>query len=486
MDIEARIIHEPNLFFGENKSTIDPKVGLMNFGPNSPFQTQDSISVSVSAGVICTDDSLELLKDWLERLSLRIEGQDIPDSNVRGIDFPGLSKESPLQFELIIDDSNIETISSEELALVLKPSDRKERIMKAVELYKQKFSDISGNHPPPKIVLLPISGKLMNACRDERYKQDKIVYERRTFDQSKNLSDVPLFDFHNFLKVIAFKHGMVTKMIRPKTLKFASELQDPATIAWNFAVATYYKGTGIPWKLADIDENTCFVGISFYQEISKEFRSMGTSMAHIYMRTGESQVIRGNSFPWDIKQGLSPTLTSDQASEIMGNVLSLYKRQKNKLPRRVVVHKSSPFTLEEISGLDEANSRIEIVDYVHIGENVDVRAYPDGYEYPILRGTMLGKKTKWFLFTTGFIPSLGTYPGSTVPMPLMIETYRLNSTPYQVCKDIMALTKLDWNTADFCRRAPVTLSVSKKVGDILSEMRENEIYEPPSGYRYYM
>ena len=74
MDIEARIIPEPNLFFGENKSTIDPKVGLMNFGPNCLFQTrQDSIPVSVSAGVICTDDSLELLKDWLERLSWRIE-----------------------------------------------------------------------------------------------------------------------------------------------------------------------------------------------------------------------------------------------------------------------------------------------------------------------------------------------------------------------------------------------------------------------------
>ena len=50
----------------------------------------------------------------------------------------------------------------------------------------------------------------------------------------------------------------------------------------------------------------------------------------------------------------------------------------------------------------------------------------------------------------------------------------------------MALTKLDWNTADFCRRVPVTLSVSKKVGNILSEMRENDIYKPPSGYRYYM
>ena len=142
--------------------------------------------------------------------------------------------------------------------------------------------------------------------------------------------------------------------------------------------------------------------------------------------------------------------------------------------------------ITEISGFNEANSCIEIVDYVHIGKDTDVRAYPDAQDYPILRGTSFGWETKWVLFTTGFIPSLGTYPGSTIPMPLMVETYRLDSTPYQVCKDIMALTKLDWNTADFCRRVPVTLSVSKKVGSILSEMRGNDVIEPPSGYRYYM
>jgi len=347
MNIETRLIPEPKLFFGGNQSTIDPKVGLMNFGPNRPLHIP-KLSGRISAGVICAEDSIELLKDWLERLSWRIEGQDIPDSNVRSIDFPGLSNESPLKFGILIDEANIETISKTELASVLKPSNRKEKIVKAFELYKQKFSDLSGDLPFD-IVLLPLPDKLMNECRDKRYKPDRIVYERRTFDKSKDLTDVPLFDFHNALKVIAFKHGMVTQLILPKTLRFASELQDAATIAWNFAVATYYKGTEIPWKLADIDENTCFVGISFYQELSKEFRSMRTSMAHVYMKTGESQVIRGNSFPWNKKQGLSPTLPSDVASEMMGSVLSLYERQKGRLPRRVVVHKSSPFTSDEIS-----------------------------------------------------------------------------------------------------------------------------------------
>ena len=484
MTLEARIIPEPKLFFGENKTTIDPKVGLMNFGPSGLSSSMDSTSISV--GVIGTMDSLELLKDWLDRLKWRIEGTDIEDSNVRGIDFPGLSKDSPFRFEIEIDESNIEIISQEELNLALTPTDRKERILRAVELYKRKFLDIAGNHPPPRIVLLPLSEKLMNSCKDSRYKVDKIVYERRTFDGSKNLFNTPVFDFHNVMKVIAFTHNMVTQIIRPRTLKFSSDSQDPATIAWNFAVATYYKGTGFPWKLADIDSKTCYVGISFYQEISEECMSMRTSMAQIFLRTGESQVIRGKPFSWDVTQGLTPTLTSEQASEIMEDVLSLFKRQQGQLPNRVVIHKSSSFTTEEIDGFNETNSEIELVDYLHIIDNAGVRIYPSGYEYPAIRGTFFGDQNKWFLFTSGFIPSLGTYLGGSVPIPIGVQPYRMTTTPYQISRDILALTKLDWNSADFCKRIPTTLSVSKKVGNILSEMRDRNVNDPPSGYRYYM
>ncbi|MCX9012280.1 MAG: hypothetical protein OIN66_14310 [Candidatus Methanoperedens sp.] len=484
MTLEARIIPEPELFFGERKTTIDPKVGLMNFGPSGLSSSSDSTSISV--GVISTMESLELLRDWLERLKWRIEGRDIADSNVRGIDFPGISKDSQLRFEIEIDESNIEIITQEELNRAISPPNRKERILRAVELYKRKFSDIAGNHPLPRIVLLPLSDKLMNSCKDSKYKIDKIVYERRTFDSSKNLFDTPVFDFHNVMKVIAFTHNMVTQIIRPRTLKFSSDTQDPATIAWNFAVATYYKGTGFPWKLADIDSKTCYVGISFYQEISEECMSMRTSMAQIFLRTGESQVIRGKPFSWDLSQGLTPTLTSEQASEIMEDVLSLFKRQQGQLPNRVVVHKSSPFTTEEINGLNETNSEIELVDYLHIIDNVGVRIYPSGYDYPAIRGTFFGDKSKWFLFTTGFIPSLGTYPGGTVPMPIAVQQYRMSTTPYLISKDILALSKLDWNSADFCKRLPTTLSVSEKVGNILSEMRDRDVKDPPSGYRYYM
>jgi hypothetical protein len=119
-------------------------------------------------------------------------------------------------------------------------------------------------------------------------------------------------------------------------------------------------------------------------------------------------------------------------------------------------------------------------------KDVGVRIYPSGHDYPAIRGTFFGDNSKWFLYTTGFIPSLGTYPGGTIPMPIAVQPYRMSTTPYQISKDILSLTKLDWNSADFCKRLPTTLSVSEKVGNILSEMRNRDVKDPPSGYRYYM
>jgi len=47
------------------------------------------------------------------------------------------------------------------------------------------------------------------------------------------------------------------------------------------------------------------------------------------------------------------------------------------------------------------------------------------------------------------------------------------------------LAKLDWNSSNFNTRIPVTISVSRKVGSILSESSAQNI-EPPPNYKYYM
>jgi hypothetical protein len=173
------------------------------------------------------------------------------------------------------------------------------------------------------------------------------------------------------------------------------------------------------------------------------------------------------------------------AYEILTDVIELYKRQKNMvLPKRIVVHKTSPFTEDEITGFDKSIEGIEMADYIHISES-GILLFPKGHDYPPIRGTFIYSDSKFLLYTTGYVPCLDTYKGPSVPTPLNIEAYRLDSTPEQIGKDIMSLTKLDWNNADFNTKLPVTISVSRKVGSILSESSAQDI-TLPSNYRYYM
>jgi len=478
-------IEEPKLYFGNNEENIDPKIGLINFGCYGRFSKGEQEPLTIRAGFIGTLKAKQMFEAWLEKLRYRISGRIYASTNKREVDFPGISLESPLRFEIKVDDSCCQYIDDSAIR-ELENYDRKERVAKLVEIYDQKFKDLKDTTDPhPDIVFLPLSELTMELCKDPNIAEEKIIYERRNV-KIKQGETYPLFDFHNVMKVLAYKHGgMASQIIRPTTMNFNKLVQDPATIGWNFAVATYYKATGIPWKLSELDENTCYVGLSFYKELSKGNTNLRTSMAHVYMRTGESQVIIGKPFHWDDAISKRPSLSESFATEIINDVIELYKRQREVYPKRVVIHKTSPFTAEEIVGFDKALKDIELADYIHINENNGIRLFPKSEKYPALRGTFLYTATKFLLYTTGYVPLLDTYCGSSIPAPLFLEAYRLNSTPEKVAKDILALTKLDWNNSYFNTRLPVTISVSRKVGEILSESSAEKLDLPPS-YRYYM
>lgn len=68
-------------------------------------------------------------------------------------------------------------------------------------------------------------------------------------------------------------------------------------------------------------------------------------------------------------------------------------------------------------------------------------------------------------------------------MEVIIE--KVDSNVKIMAKDIMDLTKLDWNSADFCKRLPATIAISQKVGNIMGDLRGKDI-EPPIAYSNYL
>ena len=90
-----------------------------------------------------------------------------------------------------------------------------------------------------------------------------------------------------------------------------------------------------------------------------------------------------------------------------------------------------------------------------------------------------------YLYTTGFFPSIKTFPGISIPRPVLVRPELADSGIDKICQEIISLTKLDWNNTFPYRRFPVTLSISRKVGNILSESEAKNVQIDPH-YYYYM
>jgi hypothetical protein len=487
--IKVLRLEEPELFFGGNKKCRDPQVGLLNFGPHGGAEIGKEQTVSIKASIIGTTRSINASNAFLQRLNNRIPAEVKSSKEYKGIDFPGLGLNGPLRFDILVDENCVLKIDRS-FVRNLRRLGRKDRIIKAVAEYCEKLDILTEAHPRPDIVLLPLDDELLTLCKEPHSKGDKIVYQHRDFGDPES-AKAPMFDFHNHIKAQAAhpKRNFVTQLVQPETLVFSEERQNAALIAWNFSVGIYYKATGIPWKLADIDENTCFIGISFYREIMKGNMAMRASIAQVYMRTGESQVITGRPFEWDQqRKGRFVQLSPSQMAQIIKDSVQIFEKQRGKLPERLVVHKSSRFSSEEIEGCIEGSEGIDELDVVHITEDVGFRAYHYKHDFPVVRGTLIthtDKSEEAMLFTSGFVPQLATYPGSSAPRPLHLRCQRIDTSMETICSDILGLTKLDWNSSTFYTKLPVTIGVSEKVGNILAEMILADISPPPS-YRYYM
>src|SRR5262249_26887538 len=157
---------------------------------------------------------------------------------------------------------------------------------------------------------------------------------------------------------------------------------------------------------------------------------------------GDGYVLRGNTFEWnEAEQGRSPHLTKDLAARLLRDVIERYKKQnRNSLPTRIVIHKSSRYREEELAGLQEESEIVTRRDFVdRVSRGVQFYGTVDS---PPLRGTYVKfSDDDLLLYTSGYIPFLRTYPGARVPQPLEVLEHHGDSPWDGVLKEILALTK---------------------------------------------
>jgi hypothetical protein len=75
-----------------------------------------------------------------------------------------------------------------------------------------------------------------------------------------------------------------------------------------------------------------------------------------------------------------------------------------------------------------------------------------------------------YLYPTGTIPELGYYPHAHVPAPLRIVRHAGDSPPDRILSDVLLLTKMNWNSARYAEREPITTKFADEVGEVLKEV----------------
>ena len=463
--ISCQYLGEPLLCFADGKQHIDPKFGVLNFGPKSysPIKRHPSL---VRVGFIGSAETIEITKQWMEKTAQGVLGDDKHPA------FPGFQKERGFFSELVFDDAWIGQLNRSEIEDVLKIKSERERFEAAVKLLESKLNLLSRKDQPPEYVVVALPEQLSKKCRVADYKDTE-------------LGDIHM-DLRRAFKSMAMKYRIPTQLLNMETVN-GRDKDHPSKIAWNFFTGLYFKAGGFPWGPVGLQPGSCYIGISFYRPLGSTFSTMQTSLVQAFDEHGDGLVLRGHEFTWDSKKEgtKSPHLTEEQAIRLVDMVLARYQEEMGQRPKRVVVHKTSRYWPAEKSGFEQALQKyVSQYDLLALIPQNKVRLLIAN-KYPPLRGTRFTVEDIDYLYTTGFIAELNQFHGMHVPSPIQIADHIGYDTPREtLLKEILILTKMNWNSSRLGGLLPITIRFSRLVGDIMREIPADR--EPLSNFKFYM
>lgn len=468
-------VNEPRLEFFEG-THICPRRGIATYG----VYDQGSLSrrKSILLGAIGTSKDLEDFASLLERMKSPINGVGEDHKGNLFPDFCGFNNEVGFHAELVFNQDLGRPLRQLDIEKIIKIQNRTQRIEEAINLYYEEIKFLAQNRPVDAIVCV-LSKSIFDAVSKEATAEDGEKLEASIEVQSE-------LNFRRALKAKSMHLGKPLQLLRAESLISGGKgQQDDATKAWNLATALYYKaGATNPWRLEKSEGQSlsCALGISFYR--SRDKKTLNTSLAQVFDELGNGLILRGT--PVHMEKGdRVPKLSEEQSYTLFKAALEEYRNAMRTYPGRVVVHKTSNFSDPEMSGFMSAahDLRIDTVDFVTVMDS-RLRLFRNG-GYPPYRGTSLVlDEQRQLLYTRGSIWYYKTYPGMYIPQPLELRVVQSEQSPTFLAKEIMGLTKMNWNNTQLDGKYPITLSCARKVGEIMKYLEEHD--RPQIRYGYYM
>lgn len=504
-----KIIHinEPKLIFANGQETEDPRDGLLLYGPYEKWN--DGLnSHSISAGLIGTKDALRDYKSFVKKVKKPIysvkreKTGKLVSNELQRPSYPGFESvfniewpDEPEKF-IEVDMNAVNTVLAENRNKRLKTD-------KMVDLYLKKILKFTLEEDSSINIWFVVVPKVIyKQCRasigSDFNKETKEFFHQKSIGQTSLFEEEEMFgddvsrlmessaDFHNLLKAKSNQERISAPLqiiVEPKlrfrdidrNMPYSDDMC--AHIAWSLTTTLYYKLGKKPWKINNIREGVCYLGLVFKKFPSNNNKNYACSAAQLFMDDGDGAVFRGNNGLWLSENNKEFHLDEEESFNLLDLALNDYYSSNGVYPKELFIHGKAHFSDAEWEGFQSAlnshKAKTKLTGIV-IKDNAPIKMFRDTIDnsnnnFGVLRGSaVICNKDEAFLFARGFIPRLNTSMSMETPNPLHVRISRGEANIEVVLKDILSLTKINYNSCIYGDGKPVTLSFSDKIGSILT------------------
>ena len=498
MNVKIECLPEPKLAFGLGKTGLEPRYALAKAGPADGGRIHE-----IRLALVGPAEELEVARSWLRGLNHFRAARESNSRRYR--DWPGAPSALGVQF--LIEDRFVRPLEQDRLNLAIHKGLEREGFEDLLELFDGRIRGLLGDGSPDCIMvclpeeiadlrvqnpgLTPEERQALEQLRVEEEEGQLGLFhptpeELRAAEELRTQADDLLFrTFYRALKARAQIHvnPVPLQVLRRDTVERPDDKgHSHATRSWNLATSLYYKAGGLPWRPADLPDNVCFVGISFHHLKKRAGSLVYASVAQAFSTDVEPFTLRGATIDHQQRKDRQPYLRSDQARILLGKVVDQYEARAGLLPSRIVIHKTTTYHEQEEAGFREAtHGRVPALDLVWL-RSTSFRLVRKGLQEP-WRGTLCAVGSENYLFTSGFVPWWNEYPGPHIPAPIQLGSAG-ETDIRQRAREVLALSKMNWNNTEGISRYPITLSFAKRVGQLMTELADNQAPNP--SYRFHM
>jgi len=284
------------------------------------------------------------------------------------------------------------------------------------------------------------------------------------------------FDLHDYIKAAFAVQGIPTQIVRQKTLQHSV-----TEVLWTLSIAIYAKMGGIPWTLAGLAPETAYIGLAYTirhdQPSATGKRRFVTCCSQLLDADGSGAEFTLFDTQSDDFEGDNPFLSRNAMRSVAARTLNVYLGRHGVPPKRVVLHKTTRFTRDEIGGAHEALAGIADVELLQIQDETSWQGLLlDGREqaaaYPVQRGCALQLDDySALLWTQGNAASVvgknWFKEGVGIPRPLLLRRWAGSTDLHNVASEALALTKMNVNNGNLYDTLPATLRYASLLAKVV-------------------